>query len=143
MSPEKKKPASPKTATRKKAPVYVSELMKQESTRPRTKAAPAEPAKASAPAADAPDVYQFVSDGYQSITRTVTELRDAFKKDPVHALQDLQIRTLAFLSKKLPSRKANPDGKDDYRRMRREWIKRRVLQSKPARALKNRLTKKP
>lgn len=133
---EKKKSAKPR-APRKKSPVYVSELMKKEK-----KQAPPKAASAPPPAASDTDVYGFVSDGYQSITRTVSELRDAFKKDPVTALQELQIRAIAFLSQKLATRKTDTAGKNDYRQMRREWIKRRVMQSPPARALKNRLRKK-
>ena len=137
---EKKKPTR---GSRAKSPVYVSELMKkQPAPRGSRKRAPAEEPPSPPPTGtDGPDVYQFVSDGYQSLTRTVSEFRSAFKKDPVLALQDLQIRAVAFLAKKLPTRKANVGDKPNYRRMRREWIKRRVMQSKPARALKNRLKK--
>jgi hypothetical protein len=107
-----KKTKSP--AKKKKSPVYVSELMKQPV---------AETPASSVERADNDSAYEFVAQGYRSLSR---DLLARLRKDPVGTLQDLQMQAVEFVAKRLPTRKAPVDGKPDYATLRREWLKRRI-----------------
>jgi len=126
VSTSKKTTGRKTGGTRKKTPVYVSDLMKQPPSKT-SSASSSRPAPSTAAASASEDVYGFVSQGYRSISRNLVQLIPNLRKDPVGTIQDLQIRAIAFVTRALPGRKANVDGKPDYRHLRREWIKRRAL----------------
>ncbi len=145
MTTTTKKNSGRKTSAKKKSPVTVAAILQKNAAKSRAKetrvkqtASPLEQT-ASAPSGDA---YAFVSQRYRSFARSWESFRGEFKKHPIRALQDVQFRTLALISKAIPRGEKKEEGKPDYVSLRREWLKRRLFQGKPLRTFKSKLPKK-
>jgi hypothetical protein len=137
---QSKKSSGKKGGPRKK-PVLVADLAAK-AAKPRASAGRTPKPAATAEPKASPDAYGFVSERYQSLARTWQAFQGQFKKHPIRALQDMQFRALALVSKAIPRGKKKRGDKPDYGTLRREWLKRRLLQAKPVRAIQSKLGKK-